>query len=403
MRISNKIRIIAIIVLGGLVISMGNHAYMSSRGLGYPYNTFRCCPGDQFNDFFNHFRYSIDPYHLNSPDPNHFPFLYVILRNLRDLPRLVLFIPFMTIFLSGLFFAVARIQNLTVLDRAVLISTFLLSYPVLMGIDRGNFELLLFVLIFLFCIWYPRHPQLAAGLLVVACVIKPFPAVFFLLLLADRHYKLTSIAAGLVIIITLLSYTLLPGGLLENLRLHLVTLSRYTQVYAMGLYGFIFGSSLFGAVRFLAVLISPSTPLPQIYAIVYFPYLLLSGLIGVLLALTLYFEKTYWKRVLLLVLLMVLLPWVTADYRLIHFITPLLLFIELHDNDQNRKYLLLIALLMIPKDFLRLGPYPDVSVSVLLNPVIMLILAGIVIRERILLYLEVINMKSKQPLLPDQL
>jgi hypothetical protein len=96
------------------------------------------------------------------------------------------------------------------------------------------------------------------------------------------------------------------------------------------------------------------------------------------------FEKELWRKVALLALAMILLPQVSPDYKLMHVFIPLFLFIN-KPAAQRRDvlYTILFALLLIPKSYLRLAPFPEASSSLLLNPLIMLALAGVIVSEGI--------------------
>ena len=97
-------------------------------------------------------------------------------------------------------------------------------------------------------------------------------------------------------------------------------------------------------------------------------------------------EKEFWKKVAVLVFIMLLFPQISADYKLIHIYIPLLLFVN---ASQGKKYdlfyTIMFSLLMIPKDYYLLysvlsdsGKY-DISVGVLINPMIMIVMMFFII------------------------
>jgi hypothetical protein len=92
-------------------------------------------------------------------------------------------------------------------------------------------------------------------------------------------------------------------------------------------------------------------------------------------------EKEFWKRVSLLVFMMLLLPQVTFDYKMIHLYIALMLFLNSHKQSQyDILYAILFGLLLIPKDYFLIKP--DISIAVFLNPLLMLMIAGTILLDR---------------------
>ena len=117
-------------------------------------------------------------------------------------------------------------------------------------------------------------------------------------------------------------------------------------------------------------------------------YLLLMGVVGVLTILyVIFIEQDLWKRVALLVFAMLLLPTISADYKLLHVLLPLFLFINSPKISRlDTTYLILFGLLLIPKDYYyfqkvfsdaHTNPY-DVSVSIVINILIIIVLSVII-------------------------
>ncbi len=82
--------------------------------------------------------------------------------------------------------------------------------------------------------------------------------------------------------------------------------------------------------------------------------------------------------------MMLLLPQVTFDYKMIHLYIALMLFL----NSQKQSpydilYAILFGLLLIPKDYLYIQP--DISIAVFLNPLLMLMIAGTILLDRTIL------------------
>ncbi|HTW92111.1 MAG TPA: hypothetical protein VMH22_10430, partial [bacterium] len=97
-------------------------------------------------------------------------------------------------------------------------------------------------------------------------------------------------------------------------------------------------------------------------------------------------ERELWKRTALLVIAMLLLPPLSTEYKLIHLLIPLFLFVN--STEQSRAdaiYALLFGLLLIPKDYYLFpksisdSGVPDISIAIFLNPAIMLLMSSLII------------------------
>ena len=94
-----------------------------------------------------------------------------------------------------------------------------------------------------------------------------------------------------------------------------------------------------------------------------------------------YKEDVFWKRVALLTISTILLPQVSFDYKLIHLFIPLMLFINYSKSSKfDIPYAVMFGLLLIPKDYYIITQ--DVSIAVLLNPLIMMMTACTIIYDR---------------------
>ena len=99
-------------------------------------------------------------------------------------------------------------------------------------------------------------------------------------------------------------------------------------------------------------------------------------------------EDDLWKQAALLVCTFNLLPYVSGDYRLIHLFLPLLLFVNSKERSRfDILYTILFGLLLIPKAYLVFkgirsdSGFSDVSISVVINPLLMIILTLTILYE----------------------
>jgi 4-amino-4-deoxy-L-arabinose transferase-like glycosyltransferase len=99
----------------------------------------------------------------------------------------------------------------------------------------------------------------------------------------------------------------------------------------------------------------------------------------------LFVEKELWKNVALLTFSMLLLPNISADYKLLHVMLPLYLFINSSENSKlDYYYVLCFAALIIPKNYIylsrivtdaqtKLGNSHDITMAVPINICLMLV------------------------------
>jgi len=405
-----RIQWLVVIVLGGFVFAVLFHyAWGIYAGWPYPYNTFLFDPSASFKDFFYPYVIADNPYTLvreidpavvlaNRPavidgvvwdyarrGPLYFPFAYWVAGVFRLFPAALALLVFWLLGLGLLAFANrAQLGGVTrpELYRNLLVFT-LLPYPVLFALDRSNFEIILFIFLYGFAVLYPRRPRWSLVFLGAAIAMKVVPAVFALILLADRRYRQLVLTAAGVLVVTLAGYALYPGGLIENIRIHAINLLLISRFYSDSSMGLYFGHSLMAALKYLALTFDPSLSLEAFVGRISLPYNLVSlALLAGVGAYVVWIEKVYWKRIALLVCLMNLLPAVSGDYKLLHLLVPLYLFVN-HGPAQrsDRLYVGLFGLLLIPKAYTHLEVFPQANSGVLLNPLLMLVLIAAIVGE----------------------
>jgi hypothetical protein len=113
-------------------------------------------------------------------------------------------------------------------------------------------------------------------------------------------------------------------------------------------------------------------------------YLAASALIGVVAVVyAVFVEQDLWKRVAVLVLVMLLLPPLSADYKLLLLYVPLYLFVESDKPSRlDPAYLAVFGLLLVPKSYYYLssvfsesGAAHDISIAVPLNVLLLIALS----------------------------
>lgn len=395
-----KLRIISLLVISGLLAAIV-YCVVSSLlwGNSYPNNTFLFSPADRFGDFYQPMRAlrgGFAPY----SNPNflmpHFPFAMLLEYFFSFAPRDLSLSVYLFIVVSSYLYLGFSVLRDEVRDREFklrLLAVMLLSYPFIFLIDRANFESFVYLFNFLFVYFYFLKPKrgLAYFALAAAISMKLFPAIFLLLVLSERDWHGLIVTIGEVLALTLLALALAHGGIVENLAQFGASQSRYFSGYIIGTlkmcYGAAFGHSVFGALRLIVALfdgqgyvrtLQSMLPLYNFFVLVYAAFI--SGYV-------LFVERVLWRKVALLVFAFNLLPYVSADYKLIHLVIPILLFVKSDDSSSSTLYSVLFGLMLIPKAYYRFAGifsdsgFQDVSLPVIISPLLMLAVTGLIVAE----------------------
>ena len=224
------------------------------KGLTYPFNTFLFRPDDRFMDFFS----MISATEHYSPYIEgkgcYFPFCYVIIYLFTLLNKHISFIFFLLIFTISFFYICVKHLDShdlaeTLKNSAIFV---FLTYPFLQSIDRGNFEVFVFLFLSFFIYFYMKEKYFIAVLfLSFAVAMKAFPGVFFILLLSDKRYKKLLCSLFLILFLTFIPLVTFKGGFLNNLNTMFQNQRSYNNKYAMSNEGLYFGHSLAGMIKII--------------------------------------------------------------------------------------------------------------------------------------------------------
>ncbi len=376
--------IIKAITVIGFTVSVFYHYILSSYASlnYYPFNTFLFSPSDRFNDFYNIFRATrnLNPY--ASPVSVYFPFTFILMYLLSAMTlfvRQLAFAVFIFIFIRyTLSYIYRRMPSSDELNRKLntFIFTFM-SYPFLFSLDRGNIECLLFIFLALFLYYYQKDDDLKSILfLSLAIAMKLYPAVYAVLFLADKKYKNILLTAVITALLTLISASILEGGIINSFSGLKNNLNMFREAYIMSDHGLQHNTSIYGTLK---IIFSRCCPILLPFLNYYTALALL-----VCLLITIYIvlkKDALWKKFTLLVFITLLLPQVSYDYKLIHLFIPLMMFVN-HDEPSkfDLSFSILFGLLLIPKDYYIIAK--DISVAVLINPALMIMIASIILWDR---------------------
>jgi hypothetical protein len=421
MQKTGKINILAGIIFAGFIIAVIYHYVLGTAfNLKYPYNTFlfypQACFSD-FTDFYRVFKYSnFNPYVQTwYPGVNYFPFGEFVPYLFTKIPVLVS----LTIFMFGsiTYYGVYNFINIKknlLENKASLITKFsiisFLSYPFLIWYDRANFEIFIFIFLSLSVYFFTKKNFLTSALILsIPIAIKGFPILFLILFLKEKKYKEIFYCLLLTFILTVMSIILMEGDFVSNIIYYKKHLNFYISNYAINNSGLGWGSSLFSAVKLIIFGIKGLFA-PIYYQLgntsFYLPSLIFKNSAAIIptiakslnifnifavvtilstMCYIFFIEKELWKQILLIIICAIIFMPVSGDYKLLHLYIPLWLFINAQNPSKTDLfYTILFGLILIPKSYIQvLNPlgYNHFSISILLNPLILLAMLVIVVAE----------------------
>jgi len=413
----SKIEIIKTIIIIGFTLSVFFHYILNNyMGLSvYPYGTFLFDPADRFNDFFSMAKLGFNPYLIGAPSV-YGPLTFILLGFLCVLPHNVAFVLVVVSFI--IFFLIYIYKNLGIknkLQGVTLAFVFsFMTYPFLFILDRGNLDMWVFVCLALFVYFYHRQKDFFAAIfLAFAIALKIYPIVFVVLFLIDKKYRGFFWCLLMTVGVVFFSVLFIQGGMVGFLSgiaggflgFH----SRYVVSGYYALYhGIQHGLGFFGIIKIIlslgffraishylpSAVVMNSDPSFSHYreliftrfeAFVFLGASIFYSLLALGSTILLFFfinkkEKVFWKKIALLVFAILILPQVSYDYKLIFIFIPLVLFINSGEATKyDGIYSVLFGLLLIPKDYYII--IEDVSIAVVLNPLIMLVMAALIVRS----------------------
>lgn len=411
-----------VLILGAFLNAFYN-LIATSLGFGFPLNTFLFVADDVFADYFkvvlsfpglpipsldgsdlltNYYRNN--PYgslvaleagsltHFHHPPLNEF--IFIISRQIAPLVSLWgLYLFFISLWIVPLAWYVLKFIGERKLGFLIMLA-FLLSYPCLMSITRGNVgsgivSAALVVAILLSV--RDKHPILTAVLIAVAVNVKPNAAVFMALFFYSYTFKRGAGYALLAIILSALIFSVFmyaSGLLYPDYTIHTFekSLINYYNIYVKGGAGLAYGSSGLGMFKLISIIIGTDvSPIIEFAVPSLSLFFILSSVVlhrvGLLSKIAGFF---------ILTASYVLASGVFGDYHLM----VLLAFIVLYSNqlvrykslDVNDIVILSVALLlMIPKNYIFFGPY---SAQVAINPFLLLLAIIFVLGYPLTVYFE---------------
>lgn len=373
---------LCLIVEIGLLLAIVFHGFMGVvLGLPYPADTFLYEPDLRFSDFYWIFDAVKSGSPLSGQWSLYLPFAYVPLYPLVGFDWPVAYAIVGTLFCASLvWFFWRQLDFLSGTERwlaSVILP--LLSYGTLFSIDRGNIDQLVVLFTLTFFVLFARGRALASAIpLAAAIAMKAYPGALGVLLLVRRQYAAAALTGVLTVALTLGALALYPGGFWESLDLwrdragvlqHDYVANPKTHAYSLS-----YLSLLKVALRVAHVDFTAHADL------ILRAYAIGAGalFLGVA-AYVAFVERTQWKQVYLLVFVLIVLPQVSFDYKLIFLLLPVALFLRAETEGRRLDWIhiALFGSLLIPKGYLPLAS--DTKMAVLLNPLALTVLAGVIV------------------------
>ncbi len=386
-----KINTIGTIILTGFFVSVIFHyvnaAYM---GLSYPHNTFLFTPVDRFNDFFHPYNLSanLNPYFEKYIFPsNYFPFGNLVFYVFTFFPKWLAFLIYSSIFIVGfLIINHYYVGNKANNDYRNTIIFSCLAFPFLFTVDRGNLEGLMCISLLLFMFYFiKKNIWLSSLFLAVPICMKLYPAVFLMLFLSEKRYKEFMLTSLLCLLLTVISLFLFEGGFIANLKFVLSGFGISGNYNLANNNVMQSGVGLFSMVK--ALLISTGAIETVNMATINRIYVLsvMVTFCGML-AFIFLARVELWKKAALLTFAMLLFPQISGEYKLLHLYVPMFLFINnKHSSKSDMVYSVIFGLLLIPKNYYIFPSIvsdsgtADISIRVVLNPLLMVSMMGSII------------------------
>ena len=274
--------------------------------------------------------------------------------------------------------------NMTNLRAVYYVALIILtSFPIWFLADRGNIEGLQFILLALFVQTYTQEKHILSILLLsLSLCMKPFAIVFVVLYINRKQYKYLGLLVVASLFIILTSLSLLPGTSADNLHGMNLGMKYYDSLWIIGGRGAQFNHTMYTPLWIINYMVNWVTPemLKQVYFLVH------GSLFVGISTYIIYFEKKIWRKLFLLYLCMIGLPFISADYTLIHLYVPAVLMFQSFNaeaDDKTKGYYriitILLALLLIPKQYLS-GLVVPIGASVIINPILIYMLFIVLIK-----------------------
>ncbi len=387
--------LLGIIILGYIVYGIYSYIVRCILKMDYPNGTFLFNSVDQYMDFFNvnfmvHEWNSYIEYYSSYPPlalllaypfslmADYASYEYPPLDIVYTLPAKISFGLFVGIFtllivwLVNLYLKRAKvIKNPWI--RWIVSIGLTITAPYLFMVDRGNYLIITIILMLAFIYFYEDHEYVSAIFLGLAIALKIYPMFLFLLLFIDKRWKSMGLATIVGGGVTVLTFPLFHGGIWQNIREFGAALLAFGGGYVEEYSNVYFCTGLTSLLR-MPFMIWNDCKIPET-----FPLMKIYVFGGTALVLwsvwNLKKEQRFWKKILILLCLMVFLTPSSYMYNLMYFLPATLLLLVADDGGSKKTdtcYLVLMGLILIPKAYYYFIPEHFVGIQTILDSCLLL-------------------------------
>ncbi len=354
----------AVVLVGTLCSSLFHLAVVLFTDLRWPYTTFLFKPEARFFDFLevydNAYTFGNHGYHAVS----YSGIAHLFTMAMAQLPAVVSWLSTVAVFAIVLVVVLwcgvtARVGSRGVRDAYVVLFG-LLSYPVLFLLDRGNLEMLIFVLLAGFCyLYYVRRSHWAWLPLALAASAKYYWIVLVVALLTDREVRQAALAfAGTAAGVLGGSWALgaISGlGFGDVMRSTVLTLGSHmdgaTTAKAVQHAHSFFAFAYF-IDRSSGYWLQMHSDLKQTYLVVAL------GIFALVVARLALYEMEPWRKFTAVLVCAIALPFESHDYTLVHLLLPLAMVGAWGVRSRRAVvYVAVFGLLLVPLDYVQYDYY----------------------------------------------
>ncbi len=383
----NLLMLLSIVGIGMICSLLFHRSFTTNEATNmYPYNTFLYNPSERFEDFYNIYKASVnmDPYSYEFP---YFPFAFLLMRLFcfmnMDMALMIFQLSFNAFWIIYIYNNFPNKGINKALATAVL---GLFSYPFWFVVDRANLEVWIFMSIAMFIYFYKLGKHIPAIIfLSIGIGLKLYPIIFLLLYITDKKYLhalYTLVASTIIAVGSMLCFN---GTLAENYHKLSVVLTKFNDIYILGSYSHNLqhNTSIWVPLKLLYYAYQTSTGsfpphYEQVFNSMYIPFVFTATLIVILMMLL--FKMEFWQKVALLVLTSIVMQQSSYDYKLINIYIPLLLLLNTKQSPKfYTVYIVLYALLLIPKDYVIITQ--DLTIATIINPLLIISIMVMILIE----------------------
>ena len=371
--------LVSIITIGFIIAVFFKYLQGAYLHMDFPYNTFLYAPDDRFRDFFGPWGQAINlEAYINKPGAvisQYFPFLYLLIY-----PFTYLEMHTASYLFSAIFYTLAiaiswiYVSKLTHLNnfasKATTTSVFtLMNYGLLFRFDRGNTEVIVYVLVCTAFLFFLKKNIKAFSLFIIlATMCKPYIGLYSIILVNLKDKKTIILYFKFLFVLIVVFFTMMlffSGKYLDNIITLYNNLVLVKNMYSAKIMLF-YSVSILEPIKYFTPDDS-TTLVVKIHMIITLFTFLISCLLITLI------PKMVWHKVTIITCMLVSLTPVAFDYKLLMFMVPIFLFITSKEQESKRVtylYSTIFGLIMIPKDYYYFQEMAAVSIQVLINPIL---------------------------------